>query len=174
MSNVQASLQSLEKALQLEIDGMAFYRKASKAAQKTVTKEMFAWLADAEVTHMDRIKQIGESLKMTGNWRHIEYGKDHAGIKDVFSRLAIENKDNLTPAATDTQAIDTGLDLEVKSIDFYTGQLGGSGDANEKAFYTSLIEEETSHYRTLKDMKFYLEDPGAWFTEHEHHGLDGA
>ena len=172
--SIDGSLQSLEKALQLEIDGMAFYRKASNDMQNILAKEMFAYLADAEVTHMDRIKQISESLKMTGNWRHIDYGKGPAGIKEIFSRLAIENKDNLAPTTTDIQALDTGLDLEVKSIDFYTEQLGNSADANEKAFYTSLMEEETSHYRTLKDMKFYLEDPEAWYAEHEHHGLDGA
>jgi rubrerythrin len=172
--SIDGSLQALEKAMQLEIDGMAFYRKASNDMQNTLAKEMFAYLADAEVTHMDRIKQISESLKMTGNWRHIDYGKGPAGIKEIFSRLAKENKDSLVPDATDTRAIDTGLDLEVKSIDFYTGQYAGSNDAIEKAFYLSLVEEENSHYRTLQDMKFYLENPEAWYAEHEHHGLDGA
>ncbi len=172
--SIEANLQALEKALQLEIDGMAFYRKASNAAQNTVTKEMFAYLADAEVTHMDRIKHISESLNMTGNWSRTEHDKAHAGIKEIFSRLARENKDSLVPAAAEMQALETGLDLEVKSIDFYTIQLGKAGDANEKAFYSSLIEEEESHFRTLKDMKFYLEQPDAWFIEHERHGLDGA
>jgi rubrerythrin len=172
--SIDGSIQALEKALQLEIDGMAFYRKAANDVQSTVTKEMFAYLADAEVTHMDRIKQISESLKMTGNWRHFEHGKVPAGIKEIISRLAKENKDNLVPDATDTQAIDTGLDLEVKSIDYYTGQYAKSDDPNEKSFYLSLVEEENSHYRALQDMKFYLENPEAWYAEHEHHGLDGA
>jgi rubrerythrin len=174
MINPQASLQVLETALQLEINGMAFYRKASNDSQNTVAKEMFAYLADAEVTHMDRIKQISGSLNLTGNWSKVEHDKGHAGIKEVFSRLAKENKDRLVPAATEIQALETGLDLEVKSIDFYTIQFGKAGDANEKAFYSSLIEEEESHFRTLKDMKFYLENPAAWFAEHERHGLDGA
>jgi rubrerythrin len=160
--------------LQMEIDGMAFYRKASNAAQNIVTKEMFAYLADAEITHMDRIKQISDSLRMTGNWSKTEHDKGHAGIKEVFSRLAKENKDRLVPAATEIQALETGLDLEVKSIDFYNEQLTKSDDTNEKAFYSSLIEEETSHFRTLKDIKLYLENPDSWFIEHEHHGLDGA
>jgi rubrerythrin len=172
--SIEANLQALEKALQLEIDGMAFYRKASNSAQNTVTKEMFAYLADAEVTHMDRIKHISDSLNMTGNWSKAEQDQGHAGIKEVFSRLARKNKDSLAPAATEMQALDTGLDLEVKSIDFYTIQFGKAGDANEKAFYSSLIEEEESHFRILKDMKFYLEQPDAWFIEHERHGLDGA
>jgi len=172
--STESNLLALEKALQMEIDGMAFYRKAANEAANVLAKEMFAYLADAEVTHMDRIKQISDALKMTGNWRPVEHDKAHAVIKDVFTRLAIENKDNITSAATDIQALDTGLDLEVKSIDFYKEQLAKAADGNEKAFFTSLIEEETSHYRALKDMKFYLEDPQAWFAETEKHGLDGA
>ncbi len=172
--NTNACLLALEKALQLEIDGMGFYRKAAAESKNQLAKEMFAYLADAEVTHMDRIKQISESLKTTGNWCKTGDDKGHADIKDIFKRLAKENKDKLESEATDVKAIETGLELEVKSIDFYTGQYAGSNDASEKAFYLSLVDEENSHYRTLQDVKFYLEDPEAWFAEHEKHGFDGA
>ena len=74
----------------------------------------------AEVTHMDRIKQLSDSLKMTGNWCKTGDDKSHVDIKEIFSRLVKENKDKLASGATDIQALDTGLDLEVKSIDFYT------------------------------------------------------
>jgi rubrerythrin len=172
--SIDASLTALDKALQLEIDGMAFYRKAAAESKNQLAKEMFAYLADAEVTHMDKIKQISGSLKETGNWFRTDDNKGHADIKEIFKRLANDNKDKLESDATDIHALETGLGLEVKSIDFYTAQYAGSNDANEKAFYLSLVDEENSHYRTLQDMKFYLEDPAAWFAEHEKHGLDGA
>lgn len=172
--SIESCLQILDKSLQLEIDGMAFYRKAAAESKNQLAREMFAYLADAEVTHMDRIKQLSDSLKTTGNWCKTDDNKGHAEIKDIFIRLAKENKDKLESDTTDIQVLETGLDLEVKSIDFYTAQYAGSNDANEKAFYLSLVDEENAHYRTLQDMKFYLDDPGAWFAEHEKHGFDGA
>lgn len=172
--STESCLQGLDKALQLEMDGMAFYKKMAAESKNQLAKEMFAYLADAEVTHMDRIKQISGSLKTTGSWCKTSDYKVHAGIKEIFNTLARKGKDKLEPDATDIQALEVGLDLEVKSIDFYKEQLTASSDVNEKAFYAGLIEEENMHYRTLKDMKFYLEDPDAWFAEHEKHGLDGA
>ncbi len=172
--SIDACLTALDKALQLEIDGMAFYKKAAVESKNQLAKEMFTYLADAEVTHINRIKQISGSLKMTGNWCRTDDDRGHADIKEIFKRLASENRDNIISGATDIQALDTGLDLEVKSIDFYKEQLAKTSDANEKAFFTNLVEEETAHFRTLKDMKLYLENPDSWFIEHEKHGLDGA
>lgn len=37
-----------------------------------------------------------------------------------------------------------------------------------------MVDEENLHHFVLSDLKFYLSDPTGWFTEQEHHGLDGV
>ena len=75
---------------------------------------------------------------------------------------------------TDIEALEVGVDFELKSIDFYKEHLERSEDPEEREFLGRMIKEERSHYKLLDDMKLYLKDPDLWFMEKERSGLDGA
>lgn len=75
---------------------------------------------------------------------------------------------------SDLNVIAMGLDLELKSIAFYEEHLKRTHDALEKDFLTHMIGEDRSHYTSLEDIQLFLKNPQSWYTEHEHHILDGA
>jgi rubrerythrin len=72
------------------------------------------------------------------------------------------------------EALDTGIDLEARSVEFYEKQLTEAADPLEQEFIRKMVAEEKGHHAVLKDMKFYLSDPEDWFRERESGGLDGG
>ena len=71
------------------------------------------------------------------------------------------------------EALDFGIELEVKSMRYYQDLIDRSQEPAEKEFLARLLEEEKGHHRALIDMKFYLQDPAGYFRETEKGGLDG-
>jgi rubrerythrin len=163
-------------ALDMEEKGESFYEKTAKASKTELGKKLFKMLAEDELVHMARVKVIYGALKKGEEWG-LKWKKlkiKHPDIKDVFKKLAAKNKDKTRSKATDLDAIEVGLDLEQRSIDFYRDNLAKSRDDLEKQFLDQMIVEEKTHHFLLADMKFYLTAPDAWYIEHEKHSLDGG
>jgi rubrerythrin len=165
-----------QAALDMEEKGESFYEKTAKSSKTELGKKMFKMLADDELVHMARIKAIYGALKKGGEWtlKWKTLKIKHPDIKDVFKKLAAKNKGKLKPKSTDLDAIEVGLDLEQRSIDFYRDNLAKSKDDLEKQFLEHMVVEEKTHHYLLADMKFYLTAPDAWYIEHEKHSLDGG
>ena len=47
-------------------------------------------------------------------------------------------------------------------------------DPAERELFRSLAGMKHEHFLDIRDVEEYLKDPGSWFAEMEHHGLDGA
>jgi rubrerythrin len=166
----------LSTALKMEEKGIAFYKKAASATQNKLGKDIFRTLMKEEDVHMLRIKKIYENIQgvntWTDEWKSVHV--DRKELKKLFRDMAKKYGEEISATADDIDAIDVGIELELKSVSFYEEQLGAAADQNEKEFLKQMILEEKSHHAILSDMKLYLTDPSSWFTEHEHHGLDGA
>jgi len=166
----------LSTALDMEEKGMAYYEKALKTAENKLGRDIFAGLKEDEGKHMERIKKIYSSIKgkkvFTRQWKDLKL--DKKDVKSVFSDLAEKYGKDTKTTATDIEAVDIGLDLELKSIRFYERQMEDAEDEEEREFIRQMILEEKGHYALLSDLKLYLTDPSSWFSEHEHTGLDGA
>lgn len=163
-------------ALDMEENGESFYEKTAKSSKTELGKKLFKMLAEDELVHMARVKSIYGALKKGEEWS-LAWKKQkikHPEIKDVFRKLAAKNKGKIKPQSTDLDAIDVGLDLEQRSIDFYRNNLAKSKDEMEKQFLEHMITEEKTHHFLLADMKFYLTNPSGWYTEHEKHSMDGG
>jgi hypothetical protein len=46
------------------------------------------------------------------------------------------------------------------------------GDPEEKELFRALAGMKREYFLNLKDIEEYLKNPGSWFAEMEHHGLD--
>jgi rubrerythrin len=162
--------------LEIEETGHAFYQKTSRNSKNEMGKKLFGMLADDELVHMERIKSIYGSLKKGREWL-LNWKKmpiKHPDIRQIFISLAEKNKDQIKPDSSDLEALDVGLDLENRSINYYEKHLKESTSDMEKEFLQQMVREEQTHHRLLSDMKFYLTNPESWYVEHEKHGLDGA
>ena len=177
MSNDQdRSLHMLSTALEIEKEGKAFYKKAVSRCQNELGREIFQMLMKDEGVHMDRILKIYESLKAgqmwSEEWKSIKAeNKDH---RVLFREMASAHGTEITANTSDLEAIEMGIDIELRSIAFYQEHSAKAEDSLEKEFIEQLIREERRHHIILSDMKLYLNDPATFFAEHEHSGLDGG
>lgn len=164
----QQSIELLKAALEIEKKGQAFYEKAAKTCKNKLGQEVFATLAKDEGTHLERVKMIYESLnagkEWTKDWQKVKEAKTPGDIYEVLSEMK-EVKD--TVDKSDLEAFDLGIGLEEESIAFYDKQLKGASDPLEKEFAQRMVVEEKAHLKVLKDTKFYLTDPEAYFLETE-------
>jgi rubrerythrin len=138
--------------------------------------ETFRMLRDEEDQHGQRIQIIYEELKK-GNLsadacRYIEI--DTPDRKSILLKIAEQHGKMPKACLDDVVAIETGMQLENKSIQFFEGRLEKATDAVEREFLSRIIAEEREHYVLLADLKYYYTDPEAWFMEKSRARLDGA
>lgn len=172
----ERSLKMLNTALSMEKKGISFYEKALSTCKNDVGREIYKMLKDDEAVHIERIMKIYSSLEEGNDWLE-EWNKlklSHGDLNEFFIELAKKHSKDITVDDTDIEALNVGIDFELKSVDFYTEHLSDAQDPEEREFLKLMIGEEKSHYRLLEDMRYYLTDPESWFMEKERGGLDGA
>ena len=81
---------------------------------------------------------------------------------------------NVGSAATELDVLNTALEKEKKSYDFYERQAKKAIYKVERDFYEKIAAEEREHELALLDYYEYLIDPPGWFVKTEHHSLDGG
>ena len=122
MTNGQdRSLQMLSEALELERKGKAFYKEAVSTCKNDLGREIFRMLMKDEGLHMDRILKIYNSLKAgqtwSEEWKSIK--PDHKDLGVLFREMASAHGTKITANTSDLEALNMGIDLELRSIAFY-------------------------------------------------------
>ena len=173
---IQCAIEMLTTALNMEEKGQAFYNEAAKTCRDPQCQEVFAALVQEEVIHIRRIKQIHEDLTAsacwTKDWETVKGPQEDLGA--LFKNLAARSREKIKAETSDLEALDIGLDFELASINFYQDHRARATNPLEAVFLDQMILEERSHWRALKDTRYYLTDPEGWFIEKERAGLDGA
>lgn len=176
MGNEQAkTIEVLQLAVQMEVDGKEFYRKASKKSSNKLAKELFRQLANEEDIHRKKFVEIYKAFKRGQNWPDVEPPSEKGEkIKSLFAKATKALGSNFRVAEPEFEAIKIAMDMEVKSYNLYHSQSKESTLPVEKRFYQTLAGEERGHHLALLDSYEYLSDPVGWFTKKEHWSLDGA
>jgi len=163
-------------ALKMEEKGMAFYTRALEVCKNKLSLDIFKTLHDDEMIHISRIRKIYADVlagrRFDDAWKTEKI--EHADIGKIFKELAAEYGEVIGPTTKDVEAVDIGLDFELKSVTYYMGWLAGTENSEERSFLTAMVREEQGHHAALADLKFYLTDTAAWFREKEHLMVDGA
>lgn len=176
MENEQVkTLEGLQLAIQMEVDGKEYYQKASQESGNELGKQLFQWLSAEEDKHRQRFEAIYNAIKNKEAWPEVAIQSQRGeGLGTLFSK-ALETADaNVKDVPAELHAIDRAMDIENKTHSFYKLQGEKAAYDAEKKFYESLAAEERGHYLTLVDYREYLIDPAGWFRKAEHHSLDGG
>jgi rubrerythrin len=170
------ALGMLKTALEMEDKGFRFYEKAVAESRNELGRGIFKMLQEDETVHVERIKKIYERLTgglgWSDDWRDIP--RAPRDLTQIFRDLAAKHGPNLKPHTGQLDALNVGLDFEMKSVEFYRSHLPQAENDLERLFLQEMIAEEELHYALLADMKLYLTDPESWFREKEKGGLDGT
>ena len=164
----------LREAIQIEVDGKEFYQQAGQRSSNKLGREIFQNLADEEDEHRRKFEEIYEALKKGQDWPDVEPPANKGErLKSIFAQATEELGSKIKVASSELEAINTAIDMEVKSYDFYRSRSEQSTFPREKRFYHALAGEERAHHLALLDSYEYLTSPEGWFVAREHR-LDGA
>lgn len=133
---------------------------------------LFATLADEEELHRSKFEEIYQVISNKRVWPKIDFHPNKGQtIKTIFAK-AFEKAQK--PSASELEAVQTAIKMEIKSYDLYNSQSKTSASTAQKSFYEALAGEERGHHLALIDYQEYLTDPAAYFRTKEHHSFDGA
>lgn len=168
-------LNALEVALDNESREREFYLKHAERTHNAVGKTMFKQIADEELEHYERLKELHEKWKNKEAWPEtvpLKVSNSVVGdvLKDVLKKVGEKEKSD----EDDLQAVRTAIDFEAKGASYYAKLRDEVANPKEKAFFNLLADIEHEHYISLKDTEEFLVDPTSWYSRVEHHGLDGA
>jgi rubrerythrin len=176
MTNEQdKTIQGLRTAIQMEIDGKEFYLKASKESKNKLGKKLLESLSREEDNHRRKFEEIYNAIKNKRGWPKVDFQPDGGQkLRTIFAKATEEVSSTDKSPSTELEAVQTAMDMENASRDFYTNQAKIATYDTEKEFYENLVSEEKEHYLILLDYYEFLKDPAGWFTVKEHPSLDGG
>jgi len=169
------TLKALQIAIQMEIDGKEYYLKASQESSNELGKKLLESLASEEDTHRQKFEEIYSAIRSKKAWPATDFQPDGGKrLRTIFTRATKEIGPSIKSLATELDTIQTAMDLENKTYDFYKSQGGNATYDTERGFYETLAAEEREHHLVLLDYYEYLKDPAGWFVRKEHPSLDGG
>jgi rubrerythrin len=169
------TLEALQIAIQMEIDGKEYYLKASQESGNELGKKLLEALAAEEDIHRQKFEQIYNAIRNTKAWPVTDFQPDGGKrLRTIFARATEAIGSNIKALATELDAIQTAMGMENETYDFYKRQGESATHDAERDFYHAVAAEEREHYLVLLDYYEYLKDPAGWFVTKEHPSLDGG
>ena len=152
-------MEEIKVALQLEKDGHAYYKKAAEMCPNEYGKKMFEKLADDEIQHLKKFREIAESLFGTmdeGEGKHL----------DIFEKMDFSSR------AGEYAAIDHAIDFERRAYEYFGNAARNAENERVKKLFEEIAAEEEMHMELLQAERSYLHKSGIWFDYQEFH-MDG-
>jgi rubrerythrin len=169
------TLQVLKLAIDMETDGQKFYLQASQRSGNKMGKELLKSLAAEEERHRQTFIGIYEAIRNKKAWPRIDLPPERdKKLRTIFARASVADSATVKPDSSELDAVQTAIEMEVKSYNLYAGESKSARHDTEREFYDKLAGEERQHHLILLDYSEYLKDPAQWFTGKEHHSLDGG
>jgi rubrerythrin len=169
------TLEALQIAIQMEIDGKKYYLKASQESSNEPGKKLLRSLAAEEDVHQQKFEQIYDTIRKKKVWPATDFQPDGGKrLRTILAKAIEETGSKIKAPPTEFDAVQTAMDMENETYDFYRSQGGKATYDAERQFYHTLAGEEREHYLILLDYYEYLKDPAGWFVKKEHPSLDGG
>ena len=161
----------LKKSLALEEKGYQWYIEGAEKITNSLGRRMLKRLAEDELNHMRRIKDIYKSLT-NNTLETVKIEKQHMTVfEDLFKRMKDQLQDALEDMTAvgvdDEEIINVALELEANSRFFYEDAAKEATDRTVRQFYELLAKEEKNHQELLQRTNEYLANPSLFF------GMDG-
>ena len=168
-------LNALEVALNNEMSEREFYLKNAERTKNALGKAMFKQIADEELEHHQRLKELHEKWVKKEQWPEtVPLKVKNTVVKGILRDTVKRSDKALEKDDDDLKAIQTAIEFEAKGAEYYARLRDEVSDPKEREFFNLLATIEREHYTSLKDTEEYFKDPASWYTKAEHHGLDGA
>lgn len=149
-------------AIEIEMTGLETYLRFGMRTKDVTGKNMYMRLAKDELEHL-RIFEEYRSRVLAGQ----ELGAAPSEMKPItFVRPELRKVDAQTKGeehADELTALQTALDLERRSIEFYTNWASKTTDPELRRLLVQLKEVEESHFDLIQAEIDSLTGTGFWF-----------
>lgn len=168
-------LNALEVALNNEQREREFYLKHAERSKNPLGKAMFQQIADEELEHYERLKELHGKWEKEEKWPEtVPLKVKNTVVRDVLKET-VDSVEKMPPGdSDDLEAIQTAIDFEANGAIYYAQLRDKVSDPKEKEFFNLLADMEHEHFVSLKDTEELLTDPEAWYQKTEKPHLDGA
>jgi len=168
-------LSALEVALDNEVKERTFYLKHAKRTKHPLGQLMFQRIADEELEHYERLKELHEKWKQGEQWPEtVPLEVRGTSVNNIMNGIIRKIDETQEADTTDLKAVRTAINFEAQGAKYYAELSDMVSDPKEKKFFALLSQIENEHYLSLKDTEEYLTDPVSWYRKAEHHSLDGG
>jgi rubrerythrin len=171
----QERIEALEVALNNEMREREFYLKHSERTSNPLGKLMFQTIANDELEHHKRIKELHAKLQEQGTWPEtLPLKVKNTEVRTILKKVVDSLDTSATVATDDMEAVKIAIDFEAKGEQFYGNLRDSVDNPREKEFFDMLATMEREHRLSLEDTYEYFKDPEGWFRTREKQHLDGA
>lgn len=148
-------MDNFEFSIQMEKDAEALYRKMADNAPAEGVKKVLLMLAEDEVRHRIAIEQLQKKMDA-------EPAKGSAlDIKTVFEEMKNDSTiTNITVDAVDDY--EKAVEIEQRGLDFYKERFEESDDPADKKLFKVLMNQESYHLHTTKNLLDMVRRPEWW------------
>jgi rubrerythrin len=157
-------LNALDVALTNEMKEREFYLKNAERTKNPLGRAMFQQIADEELEHFERLKELHEKWKAGGKWPEtLPLKVKNTVVRNILGNL-IGRLDKIVQTDEDElEAIRTAIDFEAKGASYYRKLRDETTDPHVKQFFDLLASIEHEHYLSLKETEEYMTDPASWY-----------
>jgi len=151
----------IEFAIQMELDGKAFYENGAAATQNPELKKVLVTLAKEEEKHYRVFKSLAEGDPAAAE-DTLGGKSDVPGLtKSVFRKLTESGVESL--GGDDAQALwQSALEIEEKSERMYREAADQEKDGTRKRLLHRIADEEKNHIYLCDNMLAFAKDPSSF------------
>jgi rubrerythrin len=173
VSEQQATENALKTALQMEVEGKAFYEQAARDSRDDLGRKLLSALAGEEDIHRQVFLRIYEAIRTRKGWPGSDLQPDGGRhLRSILGGGTGSGVARVTVSEDELAAVAKARMMEGKTYDFYRQRRQEASDPAEKEFYEKLAAQEQQHTLILSDYHEYLVNPAGWFVNKEHPSLD--
>ena len=155
-------LNALEVALSNEMKEREFYLKNAERTKNELGRVMFQQIADEELEHFERLKELHERWASEGRWpEQIPLRVKDTLIRNILKDVIARIEKIVQTDEDELKAIETAIEFEARGVSFYQKLRDEATDPHVKQFFNLLASIENEHYLSLKDTKKYLTGPAS-------------
>ena len=159
----------LGNAIEMELEGKAFFEEVAGKAKHKRTRDTFASLVKQEQRHVDI---LGEELS------RLQKGMGLAALNELkssaprYTRISVfQDKQfkrlRFDPNAGELEALRLGIEVEKKSVEYYRSAGMQTGDINAREMFNWLVGEEAGHLTILSSEYDYRTTSGFYYDNME-------
>jgi len=172
---IEKTLEALQTAVQMEIDGKEYYLKASRQSGNDLGRKLLEQLSSEEDLHRQRFEEIYGRIRDEKAWPDVQLVPGRTEVlKTLFKTESEKVGADISALQTELDAVRTAMDMENKTYDFYKAQSAMATYDAQKRFFEAIAGEERVHHALLLDYFEFLKNPQQWFTMKERPSLEAG